>query len=540
MRVTKDRDTSAAPRTDASYSHSRSKLILQVGLLILALVLGFVIHREGWHRPLVAFVQRPSFTATALLHRSNLPTLYVDLRFADYQRLGEKRDQAFHLGVNIATDQDYVPATMSTADGAVAVQMRLLEGPTVALKGDAWPFDVTIEDDGALFDLRRFTLVPADEAVLSMWGYLETLRQAGILSPRHYLVHLVWNGRPLGLYALEERLTVESLAAQGRPQSVIASFDRSAYWEAYARLEDALPGSGFQYAQVAVDCASSPPDAACDDAARRLLALQAGEGVPSDAFDADKMGMFLALTTLWRGTSELDWRTLRLAYDPVTARFEPIGTGDVLTPIAPLPDAFTDDPLIQVAYVRALAQLSHPDYLTQLQDDLGDDLEALRQALGADIGYLELPWPTLEAHQAVMRRQIAPSRTLFAIVEADDAALVLRLSNVQPFPVEIVSLDIGEDAFLTVDPAWVTESDRDSLVDASDGVILRAAVASTPRTVRLRVPPEALPAGHEWVIQSPDQVRIVTRLFGLTGRNIVVIASYDDPASLSDTGGRSP
>jgi hypothetical protein len=502
---------------------------LQVGLLILAFTFGFVIHQQGWHRPFVAFaislIQRPAFTATALLHRSDLPALYVDMRFENYQRLLDERSQALRLGVNVASDQDYVPASISCNDISTAVQMRLLGGPVEGLRSEAWPFEVVVQDDGTLLDLRRFTLAPTDATVLSTWGYLETLRRADLLSPRYYLVQLVLNGSPKGVYTLEEQPTAESLSDWGRPESAVVHFDQSAYWDAYAQLREALPGSGFQYAQIVADCALTL--SACDDAVHHLRSLQSGERALSDVMDADRVGTFLALTTLWRGTSELDWRTAHLAYDPATARFELIGASGVLSPIARLPDHFTDDPLVQMAYARALMEFSHPDYLAQLQGDLEDDLEVLQQALGAEMGYLELPWAALETHQAVMRHQIAPSRTLLAHVEANDdadGALVVHLSNVQPFPVEIVGLDIGENVFLDVNLAWVIASDRVLLVDVPDAVVLRAAVASTPRDVRLRVPSEVLPRGHEWDWQNPGEVHIVTRLFGLTSQNIVITA----------------
>jgi len=503
--------------------------VLQVGLLILALVAGFVIHQQGWHRPLATFVtswvRRPAFSAAALLHRSDLPALYVDMRFEDYQRLLDKRSQALHLGVNVASAQDYAPASLRCGDVSVTVQMRLLEGAADGLKGKTWPFQVVVQDDGTLLDSRRFTLTPADATALSTWGYLETLRRADLLAPRYDLVHLIWNGSPKGVYALEEQPTAESLSDQGRAGSAVVHFDQSAYWDAHARLGDALPGSGFQYAQIVTDCISALP--VCDDAVRQLQALQSGERAPSDALDADRVGAFLALTTLWRGASELDWRAARLAYDPATTRFEPIGAGSMWPSIAPLPDRFTDDPSVQMAYARALVEFSHPDYLARLQAGLGDELESLQRALGAEMGYLELPWAALETRQAAMRHQITPSRPLFAHVETSgsaDAALTLRLSNVQPFPVEIVGVDIGESAFLNPDPAWVAESDRVSLVDAPDAVVLRAAVASLPREVRLRVPPEALPTGHEWDWQNPGEIHIVARLFGLTSQHIVVTA----------------
>ncbi len=533
MRVTK-KDAGGKDKNSPLSTLDSPSGVLQVGLLVLVFIAGFVIHQQGWHRPVTSlftsFVRRPAFTAAALLHRSDLPTLYVDARFEDYQILLDKRSQAIRLGVNVVSDQDYVPMSMSLDDISVPVQTRLVEGPAKALESEAWPFQVIVQDSKTLLDLHRFTLVPADTAALSTWGYLETLRRANLLTPRYHLIRLVFNGKPKGIYVMEEQLTVESLSDRERPENTVVHFDQSVYWDTYARLGNALSGSGFQYVQIVADCI--PPQetdtpSACADAVYHLQTLASGERALSDVINAEQMGTFLALTTLWHGTSELDWRTTRLAYDPVTARFEPIGAGHALSPVAPLPDYFIDDPLIQMAYARALVEFSRPDYVAQLQADLGNDLETLQQALGIDMGYLELPWTTLETHQAVMRHMIAPSQTLFARVEASgdaDDALVVCLSNVQPFPVEIIGLDIGENVFLDVTPAWIEESDRALLVDMPDAVIVRAAVTSVPQDVRLRVPPGALPRGREWDWQNPGEIQIVTRLFGLTDQNIIVIA----------------
>jgi hypothetical protein len=516
-------------------------------LLILAFALGFIIHQQDWHRPLVGYVsslvQRPAFTITALFHRSDLPTLRIDLRFEDYQLLIDKRTQAQRLGANITSDQDYVPAVMDHAGATVDIQMRLLEGAASELGGETWPFEVAVQGSGTVLDLRRFTLTPADTKVLSTWGYLETLRRTDLLSPRYHLVRLLVNGTSKGVYGMEEYPSIELLTAQEQQGDAIAYFESSAYWEVTAHTGHAPSGSGFQYAQSSIDCAAlsahpnneggtadtAIPSKSCIEAFQTLRALQEGDVVPSAALDADKMGSFLALTALWHGTSELDWRTLRLAYAPTTAHFEPVGRGIHPEPVTPIPSYFTDDPEIQAAYVRALTEFSLPRYLDQLEAELKVEMESLQLALGTEMGHMELPWSALRAHQARIRRQINPSRTLFATIESDDSALVLRLSNTQPFPVEIIGLDIGETAFLPVSPTWIAKADRELLVENHDGVILRATVASMPRAVHLRVPLEALPLGHEWERLSPNAIRVVTRLLGMADQNITVVATSDLP-----------
>lgn len=526
MRVTRG-DASASSSRRATRTRPRHNTLLQVGLLLLAGALGFVVHQQGWHRPLGGFVvslaRHPAATLAALFGHSDLPTLRLDMRFRDYQQLLDRRAQALLLGANRVSEQDYVPAGIGLGDETIAVQVRLPAGPATSLGTGAWPFEVAVQD-GTLWGLRRFTLTPADATMLSTWGYLETLRRAGLFTPRHQAVRLVLNGTPHGVYMLEELPTADTLAVQGHAGSVVVAFEQDAYWEAYARIGAALPGSGFQYARIVCAPYDDNPDTACSDIARALYTIR------PDEWDAERTGTFLAITTLWRGSAVLDWRTLRLAYDPRSGRLAPIGTGTTLIPVAPLPDVLLDDPRVQVAYVRALAQFSTPDYLAQLQADIGHELESL----GIESGYLDPPWTALSAHQTTMRRMLALSHPLLAYIEPDDTALVLHLSNVQQFPVEVVGLDLGESALLPLDPAWVSETDRSSLVEAPDAaehIVLRAAVGSMPRSIHLRVPPEALLAGREWVWQTPGAIRIVARPCGLAEADISVPVYHDDLAA---------
>jgi len=511
VRITRQESYASPPKR-----HSRSRLNrwLTVGLLLLALAMGFLIHQQGWHRPLVEFAADPAFAVGALLHRSDLPTLRLDLRFRDYRLLAEQRADALQLGALVDPDGTTYPATLAHADGSAAITMRLLEGHAEMLASPSWPFAVTVESGDAPFGLRRFVLIPANETALANWGYLETLRRAGLPTPRYEFVRLLVNGSPWGAYALEE-------VPAGSPARPVISFDATAYWQAFVRQGALLPGDGFAYAEVAVDCGPAPPaqDALlCWQALERARALRAGQVAPSAAFDVEQMADFLALTALWQGTVAPDWRTLRLVYDPQRALFEPLGTAARPGPAAPLPAALLDDPPLQAAWARALAAFSSPDSLARLRDDLAAQTEALRQALGSDLGRLELPWAALEAHQTAMRRMVAPTQPLLAYLQSEPTALVLVLSNTQPFPVEVAGLDVEESVYLPLDPAWVDQADRAMLVDGAEGVVLRAAA-----TVHLRVEQTELPA----MAASPP-LHVIARLWGFPEQHIAVAVRYDE------------
>ena len=524
MRITKV-DSSA--QTPTVRPRSEPGAVLLIALLLLAFGLGFAAHQGGWYRPLetiaVSFARRPALTAASLLRRSDLPTLTLDVKLARYLELVDRRDQALRTGANAVSAQDFVSATITGPDGPVPIWLRLAAGPATGLAGARWPLEAVSRQDATLFGQRAFTLTPADAGTLSTWGYLETLRRAGLLASPYRLVLLTLNGSSKGLYAEEAHPSSAWLAAPGRPEVAVVYFDAAAYWEAWAWQTVAPTGDGFPTARAAVDCPATEAaaSAVCLDALRALQALQSGTLAPSAVLDVDETAKFLALTTLWRGSPELDWRSLYLAYDPTTARLTPIGTGSRPLPAAPLPPSLLDDPQLQVAVGRALAQYSSPDYLAQLQAELGADLETVEWDLWPDLGDVADPWTALEAHQAAMRRQLAPERTLLASVEtADESALVLRLTNVLPFPVQVASLEVGEAGLLPIDPAWVDESDRALLVDGVEAVVLRAAAA--PRPVHLRVPLAALPAGYGQDGLAADPLRVVTSLYLLAGEQVVV------------------
>ena len=482
MRITKSRPRSRVTR--------QSERWLWGLLLILAFGLGFFVCQSEVG---TALRHDPRLAVATWFRRNAAPTLTLDLAFEDYQRLYARLARTRPA----MADDGPVPATVTSAEGMVAVALRLYDVAVTASPEARWPLELTVDGGATLFGMAAATLTPATGDARLAAGYLAMLRREGFPVPDYRTVRLVVNGRAWGLYALEALPSAQMLAAQqSRPDAVIAFFDARDLLAA----QPTLSGSPFAYARPEVarvlgygweDALADDPALATlrDDVAATLRAVASGAVTPSRVFDADSLGRFLAITTLWRGSSALDWRTLHLAYDPAAQQFTPIATGVVLDPVLALPAAFTDDPAIQRAYARALRDLSDPAALQ----------------VGADVG------ETLTAHQAWMRQAIAPPRTLFVAVAEESGDLRLTLTNVVPFPVEVVRLDLGERASVPLAPAWVVTSERAPLVAAS-GVVLRARVADAPVTVEVRVPLSALPIALQG---TPDELRVVTRIWGL-------------------------
>jgi hypothetical protein len=306
------------------------------------------------------------------------------------------------------------------------------------------------------------------------------------------------------------------------PDHLVVGFDATAYWTTVVHLGENVPDSGFQYADIVVLGAAAEEALIGDEARQRLYAVQSGQLAPAHAFDVASLARFMAITTLWRGTPAVDWRTVRWAYDPNSRRFTPIGRACHPEPLRSLPGIFTDDPVIQIAYAGALREYSQNLYLTELKNTLAADLEDLRLGLGVDLGNASQVWSTLETHQRLMRAQLSPSRPVAAYFTEGEEGMWFGLANLQQLPVEIVGLNVDENVFVAGDPAWVVTDDRPLILQDGAGLTLRGLDGPVPHYVHFRVPFETL-GGREG-----GTVRATVRIAGLPSQEIDVEVTYDD------------
>lgn len=473
MRIS--RSKRPAPPRPHSVPKPPRRLLLGLALLT-AFALGFLSHSYGWYEtPLqwgTLLVREPRAAAALWRARAALPVVNLEARFSDYQRLSTLRERARQLGVHVPFAEETLRADMVSNDGQRhAVTVRLPGGPAIVADGDAWTLEVSPADTG---DWLRLT--PVDDLRRAFaWqqlGYLDALRQEGFAAATQAPVRLHVNGASWGLYILETPAPVEGAVF----------FDAQAAWEAQAAGEPLSEG-GFRYAAVASTDALSPTLQA---AAARLRAVQLGERPLSEVCDAASLGRFLALTALWTGQSAPDWRTLRWQYAPATGLLAPVGIGQSWDAPAPLPATFYDDPAVQVAYARALTELSTPAYLEQLRRASGATLAQHWLALGAT--QITPPWESLARHQRTLRARLAPPHALAATLTPDGRDFVLQLVNTQPFPLHIMGVDAGGAALHSLDPAWVIAADRPHLIDADENLVLRAASGAQVQPVRLRLP----------------------------------------------------
>jgi len=264
---------------------------------------------------------------------AKLPELVVDVKFKDMQKLQKKRLAALKRGFLIQTGDDLVPAKIRFGGQTIKVKARLKGDLVDHLQGDKWSFRIHVKGKNHLFGMRRFSIQhPAVRGYQGELLFLETLRHLGVLAPRYLFANVVVNGRDIGVMAIEEHFSKELLEKNGRKESVIIRFDESFVWEAKDGNRAGLAGAFDSYLNTPIDAFRSSQIKASPTLTRDyaiagglLRGFVNGLLPPSEVFDAELMGHFLAATELWGSWHSLSWRNMRFYYNPISARLEPIG-----------------------------------------------------------------------------------------------------------------------------------------------------------------------------------------------------------------------
>ena len=271
----------------------------------------------------------------------DIPRLYIDIKFKNYQKLSQKREEALNRGF-LTTDSDsYVPAKVRHKDKTLKVKLRLKGDMLDHLGGggngfkrdDKWSFRIKVRQGDALFGMRRFSIQhPITRDYESEVLFFRALEREGIMVPRYFFVNVFVNGKDIGLMAVEEHTSKELLESHGRRDGPIIKFDDSLYWQSYHTPYPLLADQFFNYktAQLMLIGANLEKQSeSFQSYFRTAVGLLRGfveEKISAaQVFDPVTTGRYLALSKVWGAEHSLTLTNARLYYNPLKAKFEIIG-----------------------------------------------------------------------------------------------------------------------------------------------------------------------------------------------------------------------
>ena len=453
---------------------------------VLAFFVGAAAQQTGFFGVVVRPTLEAGIAAPGNWLRARLanPTrIDLDVKFEDYRQLGFARERAIEQEAMFAGENDYVPARIRSGDEDVKIRIRLKGDSIAHLMGDKWSFRVDVRGEGTLFGMKRFSLHhPGTRNYLGEWIYHRALRREGVIGLRYEFVELHLNGKNLGIYALEEHFDKRLVEHNRRREGPILRFDEDLMWrEAHhqirpfrARAEttgygdyEVAPVDGFRTSRTLADPAARKNYLA---AVQLLEAFRAGELTTPEVFDEDLLATYFALVDLLGAEHGARWHNLRLYFNPVTSRLEPIGFdglctaitslsavdqtridrhGHVTTGDRPLQRAIFSDLGFYARYLAELERISDPAYLDALLADLQPDLDEALAILHREFPQVRVPEALFRSNQQYLRSVLDPVATIRAARSPESASA--EVGNLQRLPAEILGVEIPGEAAERID-----------------------------------------------------------------------------------------
>ncbi|MFT4667403.1 MAG: hypothetical protein ACI9XB_004372, partial [Gammaproteobacteria bacterium] len=271
----------------------------------------------------------------------NLDTIRLTISEKGMKQLETKRLEAFRNGILESAEDDWIKGNLSSKEGeSKKVKLRLKGDWLNHLKGDKWSFRVKLRGGDAWNHLRHFSLhTPEARGFLHEWLLHQFFEQEDVLTTTYEFVLLELNGKPLGVYALEEHFDKVLVESRKRREGVLVKLSESGFWSSVKRQLHytdrvvhglAQPEKNMETAEVLPfgekTTLSSPILTQQLQQAQQLLQqyLTALAEV-SAVFDIDRMARYFAICDVMGAYHGTAWHNMRFYYNPLSAKLEPIG-----------------------------------------------------------------------------------------------------------------------------------------------------------------------------------------------------------------------
>ncbi len=281
-------------------------------------------------------------------------TLQLSLNEKDLQKLTARRNDALAQGWITSKHKKQLPAVVSVNGRQMNASVRLRGNQPDHLSGDKWSLKIYLKQGARFNGVRRFSLqAPYTRSFQSEAIISDAMRSVGVLAPRIDYVELVINGDRIGIMQMTEEFDTPLLETQGRRFGPLLQlndspvwkmvrtveryaqssrkesgskesgnksgerFDKRAWWNLYSGWRTANPKAYGKYGKR-----KKRED--LDAALSRWMAFTDNQVNPSDIFDIDAFVDFYIVCEYFTAHNLAQWQNVRLHYNTITARFEPI------------------------------------------------------------------------------------------------------------------------------------------------------------------------------------------------------------------------
>jgi hypothetical protein len=450
----------------------------------------------------------------ALFEKNDLNTIYLDIKFKNFQKLDKKRQEAICYNRLVSSDDDFVKAQISLDNQKKVCKLRLKGDLPDHWTGEKYSLRVEMKDGGLIKGMSRFSLQnPVTRNNSLEWLFLNNLRKENCISVRYEFVNLVINGKKMGVYAMEEHFSKELIESNNKREGVIVNFNDELLWkkfpkDLYSNIEwNSIFRSSIPEVRNSKRITNSAELKKQRDHALNLLRQVQESKVPaSEIFSVEETSKFLAISHLWNAERGLLFADINFYFNPITCKLEPIGfDGNPGSKIEVAYCYFTwgdikdnwvnyalQDQDIIKSYINYLSKFSSPAYLNSLKKAFFHQERHIRRILmkeklgksSSEIWQNQQtllnisPWDILVKRTKRIRNELRNEHllTAFALIDKESNGIEITTRNITTQPLEIESFEWGTKKWKAVDcikqleynDIWI-EKDRGNLIATGQG-----------------------------------------------------------------------
>lgn len=391
---------------------------------------------------------------------NSLDKLTITVRSKNFKKIRDKRAAALTTGILTTSDDDFVKATIS-ADGKENINA------TVRLKGDwtdhlehpaKWSYRIVPSGEETLFGMRKFSVQhPKSRNYLWEWLFNKVVKDNDLVGLRYDFlnVDLEIADRdsviPMGIMALEESFDKILIENNRRREGLILGFDESRMWQERKKVKEmsldfpddvTLPKAQDLPVKVYNEnkTLSSPSLAQQFKIAKNLIVgLRDQKLSLSEAFDIDKLTLYIALSNLFGGHHGLHIENVRIYYNPVTNKLEPVSfdsnSGIKLRELREYPVGI-HDAAFREKLVEKYRLVSSQEFIDNFIRRYADSLNELSLNLSGEFNEAALDISILEHNANLIKKKIDPADIIHAtLVGYDNSQMEIEIKNLSEFPV---------------------------------------------------------------------------------------------------------
>ena len=386
--------------------------------------------------------------------------LEIEIPFRNKKKIDGERNEALDKG--IMQNFNYVNCDLSYENKTYPAAIRLKGDMKDHLEGEKWSFRVKLKNDNTILGLKTFSLQhPSRRGYLKEWFFHTSLKRENLINLRYFFVKIILNGEDLGIYAMEEHFDQILIENNRRRNGAILRFDEKWDWISAHQFQkfpelweyrsgygdyNGLPITSFNISQISNE--NNQIQNYLDG--KNLLSWFLEDKVnTSQAFDVDKLARFFAIIDLLGANHSALIQNLRLYYNPINQKLEPIGFDGDLNPMTLslsfmmredhnqkkyYINLFKDLNFFE-KYLEMLHQYSDTNLVENIFNEHRDEILGLEKIINYEWPERKFDINSFNVRRNYVNEILNPRKLIEAeLIKNDNDSLTIKVSNIQKLP----------------------------------------------------------------------------------------------------------